>query len=64
MNAKVKLLELIEDMPETDLAEVVDFIGYLKLKRDKSAFKDLALASESSLKFWENEIDDRVWNDV
>jgi len=25
---------------------------------------DLALASESSLGFWENDTDDRVWNDA
>jgi len=25
---------------------------------------DLAPASESALSFWDNEIDDRVWNDA
>lgn len=27
-------------------------------------FQDLKHASQSSIQFWENEIDDEVWNDV
>ena len=34
------------------------------LGEDKELFQDIMKASESSLKFWDNEIDDRVWNNV
>lgn len=57
--AKQILFNLIEEMPE-----VIDFIGYLKLKKEKELYRDLISASESSLKFWDNVIDDEVWNDV
>jgi hypothetical protein len=62
--AKEKLLRLIDEMPENELAEVIDFMGYLKLKRERKLFEDLQLASESSLDFWKNDIDDEVWNNV
>lgn len=62
--AKEILYNLIEDIPENEMAEVIDFIGYLKAKREKELFKDLQKASESSLGFWNNDIDDEVWNNV
>lgn len=62
--AKQMLYKLIEEIPEKDAFEVIDFIGYLKMKREKELYKDLEKASESSLEFWNNTIDDEVWNDV
>lgn len=62
--AREIILNLIEDIPEADLPEVIDFIEYLKTKREKELHKDLQKASESSLDFWDNDIDDEVWNDV
>lgn len=65
MDAAKKLLyDLIEEIPEKDLAEVIDFVQFIKLKREKELFKDLQKASESSTKFWNNDIDDEVWNNV
>lgn len=58
------LLKIIEDIPENQIPEVIDFIYYLKLKKEKELFKDLELASNSSMSFWENNIDDEVWNNV
>jgi hypothetical protein len=29
------LFSLIEDVPENEILEVIDFIGYLKIKREK-----------------------------
>lgn len=62
--AKRVLYELIEEINEKDIAEVIDFVQYLKLKREKEMFKDLQKASESSIKFWNNDVDDEVWNNV
>ena len=58
------LFDLLEEVPESEISEVIDFVGYLKLKREKDLYKDLQKTSESSLSFWDNDIDDEVWNNV
>lgn len=58
--AREIILNLIEDIPEAYLPEIIDFIEYLKIKREKELHKDLQKASESSLDFWDNAIDDEV----
>lgn len=35
--AKLILKRLIEDIPESEAFEVIDFIGYLKTKREKES---------------------------
>jgi hypothetical protein len=62
--AKNILLRLIEEMPENQIPEVIDFVGYLKNKKDKEIFKELEKVSESSMDFWINEKDDEVWNNA
>jgi len=62
--AKKILLKLIDEIPESQIPEVIDFISFLKTKKDNQVFKDLELVSESSMGFWNNDIDDAVWNDV
>jgi len=39
---------LIEEIPENHIPEIIDFISFLKSKKDNEAFKDLLSASESS----------------
>ena len=62
--AKDRLLKIIDEIPEQEVDKILDFAEYLKAKRDKSASEDLTKASESSLDFWDNDIDDEVWNNV
>lgn len=62
--AKKLLLKLIEEIPESQIPEIIDFIGFLKNKKENQVYKDLELASESSIDFWDNDIDDKVWNNV
>lgn len=62
--AKKILLKLIDEIPESQIPEVIDFISFLKVKKNNQVFRDLELASESSLDFWINDIDDEVWNNV
>jgi len=62
--AKERLLKNIDEIPEQEVDKILDFAEYLKAERDKSVSDDLAKASESSLGFWDNDIDDEVWNDV
>jgi len=61
---KENLKLLIDKISENEAKEVLDFIGYLGMKRRGEKFKDLELASETSLGFWDNDIDDRIWNSV
>lgn len=65
MNTAKKLLfDLIKDIPDEDVMEIIDFITFLKMKHDKKIFNDLIKSSESSIDFWDNDIDDEVWNNV
>jgi hypothetical protein len=62
MNTAKKLLfDLIKDIPDDDIMEIIDFITFLKMKHDKKIFNDLIKSSESSIDFWDNDIDDEVW---
>ncbi|WP_367576323.1 DUF2281 domain-containing protein [Shouchella shacheensis] len=58
------MLKIIDEIPEQEVDKILDFAEYLKAKRDKKISQDLTKASESSLSFWDNDIDDEVWNDV
>ncbi len=62
--AKQFLKDLINEIPENDVLQVIDYIEYLKTKKEKTIFKELLEASESSLEFWNNDADDEVWNNV
>lgn len=62
--AKKILIKLIDEMPENQIPEVIDFITFLKMKKDNEMLKELEKASESSMDFWNNEIDDEVWDNV
>ena len=62
--AKQILLKLIDEIPENQIHEIIDFIGYLKIKNERDMFKELEEASKSSMDFWDNDIDDEVWNNV
>ena len=59
-----ELKRLIDQIPDQDAAEVFDFIGYLNLKRERDALKNLEGASTTSMDFWDNPVDDEVWNHV
>ena len=63
-SVKDKLHQIIETMPDNDALELIEYIDFMKRKRQQSVFKDLELASETSLGFWDNERDDEAWNNV
>lgn len=44
--------------------KTLDFAEFLQTKRGKSVSEDLTKVSESSLGFWDHDIDDEVWNYV
>lgn len=60
--ARDYLHKLIDQIPSSEISEVLDFVQYLKQKKDKRDFAELTEASQSSTGFWDNELDDEVWN--
>jgi len=58
------LLELINRVSEQEAIEILNFALFLEMKRQKNEFKNLEVASQSSLAFWDNDIDDEVWNNA
>lgn len=44
--------------------KILDYAEFLKAKREQSLSEDLTKASETSLDFWDNDVDDEVWNNV
>ncbi|NHN34863.1 DUF2281 domain-containing protein [Paenibacillus agricola] len=59
-----ELKRMIDRIPEQDAVDVLDFIGYLNMKRERETLKNLEQASMTSMDFWNNPVDDEVWNDV
>lgn len=62
MNARELALEQIRSLPDEDLREVLDFIGYLKQKEDRAQWSDLMRAQQSALDAVWNNDQDEVWN--
>jgi hypothetical protein len=62
--AKERLLKIINEIPEQEVDKILDFAEYLKAKKEKRLSEDLIKSSESSIDFWDNDIDDEIWNNV
>ncbi|HPJ75821.1 MAG TPA: DUF2281 domain-containing protein [Clostridia bacterium] len=58
------LKKLLDETPEKQKPEIINYITYLKLRDERNLYKELLTASESSLDFWFNDIDDEEWNNV
>ncbi len=58
------LHKLIEEIGLDEVPEIIDFVEFLRIKKEKSSFQDFSNASVSSAVFWNNEIDDEVWNNA
>ena len=62
--AKTLIHQIIEEIPEENLKTLLEYAYFIKQKSTDAEFNDLIFASESSLNFWDNDIDDEVWNNV
>ncbi len=62
MNVRDLALEQIQSLPDEDLREVLDFIGYLLQKEDRAQWYDLMRAQQSALDAVWNNDQDEVWN--
>jgi hypothetical protein len=61
---KQKLYNLVEDLSDSELAEIVNFTEYVRARDQIQKLKNLELYGISDLSFWDNEIDDEVWNNA
>lgn len=65
MSKKEEILNEIEQVPETSLSEVLEFVRFLK-KRNMTEKLDNSIASEDSLKkdWLTEEEEDEAWRDL
>ena len=65
MEAKKELiLKEIEDMPDTFIEEVLDFIQFLKMKLSQEKLETLILSESSLKKDWPKAEEDEAWQDL
>lgn len=62
--AKLILNRMIDELPDDILPDVITYISYIQKTKKDILFKELEQASTSSIDFWNNPIDDEVWNNV
>ncbi|MCL2578358.1 MAG: DUF2281 domain-containing protein [Defluviitaleaceae bacterium] len=61
---KQKIYKLVDTLPDCQLNEIANFIMFIKMRDEKNTFTGLEALSESSTDFWNNEVDDEVWNNA
>jgi hypothetical protein len=58
------IYEQAKTLPEALAREVLDFIGYLRERRDREQWRDLMNAQADTLApIWDNP-EDRIWDDA
>ena len=62
--AKQEIYTMVEALPDSVLSEIASFISLVKMRSENKVFKGLEALSNSSTDFWNNELDDEVWNNV
>lgn len=62
--AKDYVHKRIDELSEKEIPEVLDYIEFHKSKKIKEHSNDLQEASYSRMAFWDNPLDDEVWNNV
>ena len=65
MNAARRIIErMLDELPDEMMENVILYIAFIQSEKRTQVFKELEHASLSSTDFWDNPIDDEVWNDV
>jgi hypothetical protein len=58
------IYEQVKNLPENAAREVLDFVGYLRERSNRSDWRDLMNAQSASLAPVWNSVEDQVWDDV
>jgi hypothetical protein len=61
---KQTLYKEIETLPDDVLDTALSFVLFLKLEHKEDALREFARASQSSMDFWDSDIDNEVWNNA
>ena len=65
MNAVKEIANrMIDELPDEMMPDVISYLIFIKSEIKNRVFKDMAEASLSSADFWDNDIDDEVWNNA
>ena len=64
MPAINQLINEIESLPSEYLQEIMDFVGYLKLKHLKNIPETMILSEKSLSKEWDTPEEDEAWADL
>lgn len=56
-----QLMNEIESLPSEYFQEIMDFVGYLKLKQLKNIPETMALSEQSLAKDWNTSEEDEAW---
>ena len=56
--------EQVKTLPDQLAREVLDFVGYLRERQDRSAWRDLMNAQSTGLSAVWDSADDQAWDDV
>jgi len=62
--ARLIINRMIDELPDDMLSEIINYIAFVQKNKKDLIFKELEQASDSSMDFWDNSIDDEVWNNV
>jgi len=62
--ARIIINRMIDELPDDMLSEIIHYIAFVQKNKKDLIFKELEQASDSSMNFWNNSIDDEVWNNV
>ena len=62
--AKQRVYNIIETLSDSQLTEIINFMLFIKMREKNEFFGDLESVSVSSTDFWDNAIDNEVWNDA
>jgi len=62
--ARIIINRMIDELPDDMLSEIINYIAFVQKTKKDLIFKELEQASVSSMDFWNNSIDDEVWNNV
>ena len=56
--------DIVETLSDSQLTEIINFMLFIKMREQNEFFRDLESLSVSSTDFWDNDVDDEVWNDA
>jgi len=62
--ARILINRMIERLPDDSLEDLILILNRFQKLRKEPVFFDLENASSSSMDFWNNPIDDEIWNNV